>query len=135
MLSNKCSDLPGTLLNRMRRGCQSCAAFGREPRFQYGHHSAGLVAVDPRAHSISAVTAHLVLLLKPIVPGQLKLHADRGYLLLDVRRIDDAELDMVVARVREVLATVPADAVPIPTPSGGDLTRQAMARWLAPKSG
>jgi L-seryl-tRNA(Ser) seleniumtransferase len=58
------------------------------------------------------------------------LHADRGYLLLDTRRIDDAELETVVARIRAIFAGATPGAAPVPTPQGGDLTRQAMARWL-----
>jgi L-seryl-tRNA(Ser) seleniumtransferase len=59
------------------------------------------------------------------------LHADRGYLLLDVRRITDAELDHVIARIKAILAEEPgrenatAEFVP-----GGDLAQRAIERWL-----
>jgi len=90
-----------------------------------------MLHVDPRVVRISAFQ-----LGQQLAAGKPKivlrsLHTDRGYLLLDVRRIDDAELDIVVARVREILASVPADAQPVPPPPSGDLTRQGMARWLA----
>lgn len=90
-----------------------------------------MLHVDPRVVRISAFQ-----LGQQLAAGKPKivlrsLHTDRGYLLLDVRRIDDAELDIVVARVREILASVPADAQPVPAPPSGDLTRLGMARWLA----
>jgi D-glucosaminate-6-phosphate ammonia-lyase len=90
-----------------------------------------MLHVDPRVVRISAFQ-----LGQQLAAGKPKivlrsLHTDRGYLLLDVRRIDDAELDIVVARVREILASVPADAKAVPPPPSGDLTRQGMARWLA----
>lgn len=90
-----------------------------------------MLHVDPRVVRISAFQ-----LGQQLAAGKPKivlrsLHTDRGYLLLDVRRIDDAELDIVVARVREILASVPADAQPVSAPPSGDLTRQGMARWLA----
>jgi len=90
-----------------------------------------MLHVDPRVARISAFQ-----LGQQLAAGKPKivlrsLHTDRGYLLLDVRRIDDAELDLVVARIREILATVPADSKPVAPPTGGDLTQQGMARWLA----
>ena len=90
-----------------------------------------MLNVDPRVARISAFQ-----LGQQLAAGKPKivlrsLHTDRGYLLLDVRRIDDAELDLVVGRIREILATVPADSTPVAPPPGGDLTRQGMARWLA----
>ncbi len=92
-----------------------------------------MIHVDARVARISAFQLGQALAAgKPKIVLR-SLHADRGYLLLDVRRIDDAELDLVVARVREILASVPSDATAVPAPSGGDLTRQAMANWLAPK--
>ncbi len=93
-----------------------------------------MLHVDPRVARIAAFQLGQALAAgkpKIVLRG---LHADRGYLLLDVRRIDEAELDLVVARVREILAAVPSDAIAAPAPSGGDLTRQAMANWLVPKS-
>ncbi len=90
-----------------------------------------MLHVDPRVARITAFQLGQALAAgKPKIVLR-SLHADRGYLLLDVRRIDDAELDHVVARIREVLATVPADSTPVAAPPGGDLTRQAMSRWLA----
>ncbi len=90
-----------------------------------------MLHVDPRIARISAFQ-----LGQQLAAGKPKivlrsLHTDRGYLLLDVRRIDDAELDLVVARIREVLASVPADSQPVAPPPSGDLTRQGMARWLS----
>ncbi len=90
-----------------------------------------MLHVDPRVARISAFQ-----LGQQLAAGKPKivlrsLHTDRGYLLLDVRRIDDAELDVVVGRIREVLASVPADSEPVAPPPSGDLTRQGMARWLA----
>jgi hypothetical protein len=90
-----------------------------------------MLHVDPRVARISAYQ-----LGQQLASGTPKivlrsLHVDRGYLLLDVRRIDDAELDVVVARVREILASVPADSKPASGPPSGDLTRQGMARWQA----
>jgi L-seryl-tRNA(Ser) seleniumtransferase len=90
-----------------------------------------MLHVDPRVARISAFQ-----LAQALAAGDPKivlrsLHADRGYLLLDVRRIDDGELELVVGRIREALATVPADATPLAAPAGGDMTRRAMARWLA----
>ena len=91
-----------------------------------------MLHVDPRVARISAFQ-----LGQALAAGEPKivlrsLHADRGYLLLDVRRVDDGELDVVVGRIRETLAAVPADAKPVAPPPGGDLTRRALARWLAP---
>jgi L-seryl-tRNA(Ser) seleniumtransferase len=91
-----------------------------------------MLHVDPRVARISPFQ-----LGQALAAGDPKivlrtLHADRGYLLLDVRRIDDGELELVVGRIREALAAVPADATPAAAPAGGDLTRRAMARWLAP---
>jgi D-glucosaminate-6-phosphate ammonia-lyase len=90
-----------------------------------------MLHVDPRVARISAFQ-----LGQQLAAGKPKivlrsLHTDRGYLLLDVRRIDEAELDLVVARIREILATVPADSKPVSAPPSGDLTQQGMARWLA----
>ena len=90
-----------------------------------------MLHVDPRVARLSAFQ-----LGQQLASGKPKvvlrtLHADRGYLLLDVRRIDDGELDHVVGRIREIMASVPADAKPIAAPPSGDLTRQGMARWLA----
>lgn len=90
-----------------------------------------MLHVDPRVARISAFQ-----LGQQLASGKPKivlrsLHTDRGYLLLDVRRIDDAELDLVVGRIREILSTVPADSKPVAPPPSGDLTRQGMARWLA----
>lgn len=90
-----------------------------------------MLHVDPRVARISAFQ-----LGQQLAAGKPKivlrsLHADRGYLLLDVRRIDEAELDLVVGRIREILSTVPADSKPVAAPPSGDLTQQGMARWLA----
>jgi len=90
-----------------------------------------MLHVDPRVARISAFQ-----LGQQLAAGSPKivlrsLHVDRGYLLLDVRRIDEVELDIVVARVREILASVPADSKPVAPPPSGDLTRQGMARWQA----
>jgi len=90
-----------------------------------------MLHVDPRVAGITAFQ-----LGQALASGEPKivlrtLHADRGYLLLDTRRIDDGELDTVVERVRGVFAgTAPGAPCP-PTPQGGDLARQAMARWLS----
>jgi uncharacterized pyridoxal phosphate-dependent enzyme len=58
------------------------------------------------------------------------LHTDCGYLLLDVRRITATELDLVVARIRAILAREPgsegATAAFVP---GGDLAQRAIQRW------
>lgn len=48
-------------------------------------------------------------LAEALAAGEVKvvlrsLHADRGYLLLDTRRIDEAELDLVVGKIRSVFA-------------------------------
>lgn len=90
-----------------------------------------MLHVDPRVARITAFQ-----LGQALGSGDPKivlrtLHADRGYLLLDTRRIDDAELDVVVARVRAILAGVAPESVPVPAPPGGDMTRRAMANWLA----
>lgn len=91
-----------------------------------------MLHVDPRVARISAFQ-----LGQALASGKPKivlrtLHVDRGYLLLDVRRIDDAELDVVVGRIREVLASVPADAKPdLRPPTGGDLTQRGLAKWLS----
>lgn len=90
-----------------------------------------MLHVDPRVARISAFQ-----LGQTLASGKPKivlrnLHVDRGYLLLDVRRIDDAELDQVVGRIREAMASVPADAKPILNPpTGGDQTRAGLAKWL-----
>jgi uncharacterized pyridoxal phosphate-dependent enzyme len=90
-----------------------------------------MLHVDPRVARISAYQLGQALAAgKPKIVLR-SLHVDRGYLLLDVRRIDDAELDLVVGRVREVLASVPADAKPLLVPpTGGDQTRAGLAKWL-----
>jgi L-seryl-tRNA(Ser) seleniumtransferase len=91
-----------------------------------------MLHVDPRVARISAYQ-----LGQALASGKPKivlrsLHVDRGYLLLDVRRIDDAELDVVVGRIREVLAGVPADAKPdLNPPTGGDQTLRGLAKWLS----
>jgi len=90
-----------------------------------------MLHVDPRVARISAYQ-----LGQALASGKPKivlrsLHVDRGYLLLDVRRIDDAELDVVVGRIREVLASVPADAKPdLNPPTSGDMTQRGLAKWL-----
>jgi L-seryl-tRNA(Ser) seleniumtransferase len=91
-----------------------------------------MLHVDPRVARLSAFQLGQALAAgKPKVVLRT-LHADRGYLLLDVRRIDDAELDLVVGRVRDVMAAVPADAKAEPaTPTSGDLTHRAVGRWLS----
>ena len=90
-----------------------------------------MLHVDPRVARISAFQlGQLLAAGKPKIVLR-SLHTDRGYLLLDVRRIDNAELDVVVGRIREVLSSVPVDSEPVAPPPGGDLTRQGMARWLA----
>jgi uncharacterized pyridoxal phosphate-dependent enzyme len=58
------------------------------------------------------------------------LHADRGYLLFDVRRIDDDELMLIANTIRTILADVPADG-PVAAPPKGDLARRALAQWPA----
>jgi uncharacterized pyridoxal phosphate-dependent enzyme len=91
-----------------------------------------MLHVDPRVARISAFQLGQALAAgKPKIVLRT-LHADRGYLLLDVRRIDDAELDLVVGRIRETMAAVPPDAVPdLHPPTGGDLTRRGLAKWLS----
>ncbi len=89
-----------------------------------------MLHVDPRVARISAFQLGQALAAgKPKIVLRT-LHVDRGYLLLDVRRIDDAELDLVIGRIREVLAQVPADAKPQIAPPSGDLTNRGLAKWL-----
>lgn len=90
-----------------------------------------MLHVDPRVARISAYQLGQALNAgKPKIVLR-NLHVDRGYLLLDVRRIDDAELDTVVGRIREVMAAVPPDAKPVLSPpTGGDQTRAGLAKWL-----
>ncbi|MSP48968.1 MAG: hypothetical protein EXQ95_06535 [Alphaproteobacteria bacterium] len=90
-----------------------------------------MLHLDPRVARISAFQLGQALAAgKPKIVLRT-LHVDRGYLLLDVRRIDDVELDLVVARIREVLASVPTDAKPEVPPTSGDLTNRGLAKWLA----
>jgi hypothetical protein len=58
------------------------------------------------------------------------LHSDRGYLLFDVRRIDEDELELIAASIRKILAEVPAEG-PVAAPPKGDLARMALAQWPA----
>jgi L-seryl-tRNA(Ser) seleniumtransferase len=59
------------------------------------------------------------------------LHADRGYLLLDVRRITESELEHIVTRIRELLRTEPGrEGATAPFIPGGDLAARAIGRWL-----
>lgn len=89
-----------------------------------------MLHVDPRVGRISAFQLGQALAAgKPKIVLRT-LHVDRGYLLLDVRRIDDAELDLVIGRIREVLAQVPVDAKPQIAPPSGDLTNRGLAKWL-----
>lgn len=91
-----------------------------------------MLHLDPAAAGVSAFRMG-----QALAEGDPKivlrtLHADRGYLLLDVRRITDAELELVVARIRDILAREPgrdgATAAFIP---GGDLAQRGIRRWLA----
>ncbi|MBX3537790.1 MAG: hypothetical protein KF735_09140 [Chelatococcus sp.] len=59
------------------------------------------------------------------------LHADRGYLLFDVRRIDDAELRLITDKVRGLLAKATEASAASPVPSKGDVARRALEAWPA----
>jgi len=90
-----------------------------------------MLHIDPRVIGVTAFR-----LGQALTQGDPKvvlrtLHADRGYLLLDVRRITDAELDIVVERLRALLRSLPG------TPGatdrfvpGGDLALGGLERAL-----
>jgi L-seryl-tRNA(Ser) seleniumtransferase len=73
-----------------------------------------MLHVDPAVAGFTAAE-----LAEKLAGGEVKvvlrsLHADRGYLLLDTRRIDDAELALVTDRIRSIFA---ASAAHDPAPS------------------
>jgi len=59
------------------------------------------------------------------------LYADQGFLQLDLRRADEATVDLVCARIRQVLAEGPGDA-PARPPSPPDQALAALERWPLP---
>jgi L-seryl-tRNA(Ser) seleniumtransferase len=59
------------------------------------------------------------------------LYADRGILQMDIRRMDDATLEMVCGRIAAVLRSPP---VPAPAAAPADQSAAAVLRWLAEES-
>lgn len=87
-----------------------------------------MLHVDPSRAGLSAFQ-----LAEGLAAGDPKivlrsLHADQGYLLLDVRRVDDTELDAIAAKVRGLFGQGTRDAAAC-TPARGDVTQRALAEW------
>lgn len=57
------------------------------------------------------------------------LHVDRGYLLLDVRNVDDGTLDFCCARIRAIVESAAAHAPPTHPPARHDLLLESMRAW------
>jgi L-seryl-tRNA(Ser) seleniumtransferase len=87
-----------------------------------------IIAVDPCAAGLPAHD-----LGRELAQGEPRvllrsLHADRGILQMDVRRMDDATLEMICARIAAVLQSPPA---PVPLAAPADRAAAAVLRWLA----
>ncbi|CAH1651117.1 L-seryl-tRNA(Ser) seleniumtransferase [Hyphomicrobiales bacterium] len=90
-----------------------------------------MLHVDP---AVAGLNAHQ--LGEALAAGDVKvvlrsLHTDRGYLLFDVRRIDDAELRLIADKIRDILASATDSAGTSPVPSKGDVARRALEAWPA----
>lgn len=87
-----------------------------------------MLHVDPSRAGLSAFQ-----LAEGLAAGDPKivlrsLHADQGYLLLDVRRVDDTELDAIAAKVRSLFRQATPGAA-VHTPARGDMAQRALAEW------
>lgn len=60
------------------------------------------------------------------------LHADRGYLLLDVRRLDGDDLDLVCGRIRDIITAAEAPADDVAPPSRRDVLQDSLRAWPEP---
>jgi L-seryl-tRNA(Ser) seleniumtransferase len=87
-----------------------------------------IITVDPAAAGLAA--HDLARALARTEPRILlrSLYADCGILQMDVRRMDEATLEMICARIAAVLQSPPA-AVPLAAPA--DRSAAAVLRWLA----
>ena len=88
-----------------------------------------IIAIDPAAAGLAA--HDLARALARAEPRILlrTLYADRGILQMDVRRMDDATLEMVCARIAATLRTPPAARAPLAAPA--DQSAAAVLGWLA----
>ena len=57
------------------------------------------------------------------------MHADRGYLLLDVRRLDDDGVDGVCRRIADIVDAAPAPAEDVLPPSRNDVLAASLKTW------
>lgn len=62
-------------------------------------------------------------------------HTDRGYFLLDPCNLEDAEMELVCARIKEILSASDASRTPAAPPNLADLSAQAMHNWPGAKGG
>lgn len=96
-----------------------------------------IISVDPDA---AGLTAHD--LGRALVRGEPRillrsLYADRGILQLDVRRMDEATVEMVCARIAAALEAWPAASSPLGAPlaTPSDQSAASVLGWLANEQG
>ena len=96
-----------------------------------------MLHVDPAVAGLNAYQLGEALAAGDVKVVLRSLHTDRGYLLLDVRRIDDAELRLIADKIRDSLANATQTEGTASVPAKGDVARRALEGWparSAPKS-
>lgn len=86
------------------------------------------------APAIAGFSAHQLgeaLAAGPVKVVLRNLHADQGYLLFDVRRIDEAELDEITDKIRSTFSAASGQDGIVSAPPKGDAARKALADWPA----
>jgi hypothetical protein len=88
-----------------------------------------IIAVDPAAAGLAAHD-----LARALARGEPRillrtLYADLGILQMDVRRMDEATLEMVCARIAAILRSAPAVRATLAAPA--DQSAAAVLGWLA----